>query len=125
MTLHILSILLKNLSRQDVQTGVLWILQLNQFKRLERLIRCMNHKDVPLLLPQQFLNDLNNMLNTNIKDAPNFIRILISSIKKSYLKITHELLSTKLCDSPPDFISSIYYSHRSYYPILYYLIYVK
>ena len=30
-------------------------------------------------------------------------------MKKSYLKITHELLSTKLCDSPLHFIFSIYY----------------
>ena len=49
------------------------------------------------------------MLNTNIENAPNFIRILISSTKKSYLKVTHELLSTRLGDSPPDFIFSIYY----------------
>ena len=49
------------------------------------------------------------MLNTSIKDAPNFIRISISSMKKSYLKITHQLLSTKLCESPCDFIFSIYY----------------
>ena len=49
------------------------------------------------------------MLNTSIKDAPNFIRISISSMKKSYLKITHQLLSTKLYDSPSDFIFSIYY----------------
>ena len=49
------------------------------------------------------------MLSTSMKDAPNFIRISIFNIKKSYLKITHQLLSTKLCDSPPDFIFSIYY----------------
>ena len=49
------------------------------------------------------------MLNTSIKDAPNFLRISICSTKKSCLKITHELLSTKLCDSPPDFIFSTYY----------------
>ena len=49
------------------------------------------------------------MLNTSIKDAPNFIRILISSMKKSDLKINHELFSTKLCDSHCDFIFSIYY----------------
>ena len=30
-------------------------------------------------------------------------------MKKSCLKITHQLLSTKLCNSPPDFIFSIYY----------------
>ena len=60
-------------------------------------------------MPQQFLNDLNHMLNTSIKDAPNFIRTPISGIKTSYLKITHELLSTKLCDSLPDFMFSISY----------------
>ena len=68
-----------------------------------------NHKGVPRLLPQQFLNDFNHMLNTSIKDASNFIRISISSMKISFLKITHELLSTKLCDIHPDFIFSIYY----------------
>ena len=52
------------------------------------------------------------MLSTSIKDAPNFIRMSISNMKKSYLKITNELLSTKLSDSPPDFIFSIYY-HQS------------
>ena len=30
-------------------------------------------------------------------------------MKKNYLKITHELLSTKLCHSPPDFIFLLYY----------------
>ena len=30
-------------------------------------------------------------------------------MKKSYLKITHQLLNTKLCDSPCDFIFSIYF----------------
>ena len=49
------------------------------------------------------------MLNTSIKDAPNFIKISISSMKKSYLKIIHQLSSTRLCDGPPDFIFSIYY----------------
>ena len=75
-----------------------------------------NHKGVPRLLPHQFLKDLNHMLNTSMKDLnllkhlnlSNFIRISIFSMKKSYLKITHELLSTKLCDSPPDFIFFIY-----------------
>ena len=77
-------------------------------KKHIRANRRKNHKGVSLLLTQQFLNDLNHMLKTSIKDVPNFIRILISSMKKSYLKIIHELLNTKLCDSPPDFIFSIY-----------------
>ena len=80
---------------------------------LSRKLKCADHgkyhKNVPLLLPLQLLNNLNHMLNTNIKDAPNFIRISIFSMKKSYLKITHELLRTKLCEVPPDFIFFIYY----------------
>ena len=71
-----------------------------------------NHKGVPC----QFLKDLNHMLNTSMKDLnllkdlnlSNFIRISIFSMKQSYLKITHELLNTKLCDCPPDFIFFIY-----------------
>ena len=55
------------------------------------------------------MKDLNQMLNTSIKHPPNFTRISISSMKKSYLKITHQLSSTKLCDSLPDLIFSIYY----------------
>ena len=49
------------------------------------------------------------MLNTSIKDAPNVIRISVYSMTKSYLKFTYELLSTKLRDSPPNFLFSIYY----------------
>ena len=49
------------------------------------------------------------MMNNSIKDAPDFMMILISSMRKSYLKTTHELLSTKLYDSPHDFIFSMYY----------------
>ena len=78
-------------------------------RKYSRANRGKNHKGIPRLLPQQFVKDLNQMLNTSIKDGPNLIRISISSMKKSYLKITHQLLSTKLYDSPPDFIFSIYY----------------
>ena len=75
-------------------------------RKYSRANRGKNHKG---LLPQEFVKDLNQILNTSIKDASNFIRISISRMKKSYLKITHQLLSTKLCDSPSDFIFSIYY----------------
>ena len=78
-------------------------------RKYSRANRGENHKGVPRLLPQQFVKDLNQMLSTSIKDTPNVIRISISSMKKSYLKITHQLLSRKLCESPPDFIFSIYY----------------
>ena len=85
------------------------LLSFHLYQENIRANRGKNHKGVPLLLPQEFSNDLNHMLNTSIKDAPNFIRISISSMKKSYVKITHEPLNTKLCDSPPDFVFSIYY----------------
>ena len=78
-------------------------------RKYSRANRGKSHKCVPRLLPQQFVKDLNQILNTSIKDAPNFMRISISSMKKSYLKITHQLLSRKLWDSPSDFIFSIYY----------------
>ena len=55
-------------------------------RKHSRANRKKNHKDVPLLLPQQFLNDLNHVMNTNIKGIPNFIRISISSMKKILFK---------------------------------------
>ena len=42
-----------------------------------------NHEGVPLLLPQQCLDNLNHMLNTNIKDVLNFIRTSLANMKKS------------------------------------------
>ena len=84
-----------------------------KFSSLPRKHSCVNPgkncKGFPLVLPQQFLNDLNHTLNTSIKDAPNFIEISTSSMKKSSLKITYELLSTNVSDSPPGVIFSTYY----------------
>ena len=48
------------------------------------------------------------MLDTGSKHLPNFIRIWVPSMKTSYFKNTNELLRTKLYNSPPDFIFSIY-----------------
>ena len=78
-------------------------------RKYSRANRGKNHKGVPRLLPQQFVKDLNQMLNTSMKDAPKFISISISSMKKSYLEITHQLLTTKLHHNPSDFIFHIYY----------------
>ena len=46
------------------------------------------------------------MLNFKIKDAPDFFRTSIFNMKKYYLKVTHELLSTK---SYEKIIFPIYY----------------
>ena len=64
-------------------------------RKYSRANRGKNHKGAPRLFSEQILKDLNHMLNTSIEDAPTFIRILISSMAKSYLKIAHGLLSTK------------------------------
>ena len=53
-------------------------------RKYSRANRGKNHKGVPRLLPQQFIKDLNQILNTSIKYAPKFTRISISSMKKSY-----------------------------------------
>ena len=78
-------------------------------RKYSRANRGKNHKGIPRLFPRQFVKDLYQMLNISIKDTRNLIRISISSMKKSYLKTTHQLLSTNVCDSPPDFIFSIYH----------------
>ena len=59
-------------------------------RKYSRANRGKNHKSVPVLLSQQFLDHLNRMLNTTIKDARNFIRILLSSMKKFYLQNIHD-----------------------------------
>ena len=78
-------------------------------RKYSRTNRGKSHKGVCCLLPQQFVKDLNQMLNISIKDAPNFIRISISSMKKFSLKTTHQLLSAKLSSIPPDLIFPMYY----------------
>ena len=60
--------------------------------------------------------NLNQVVNTNIKDVPNFIRISLSSIKKLYLKNTHELVSTKLGEGPLD-ILFIYYHQTIFWVV--------
>ena len=48
------------------------------------------------------------MLNTNTKDVSDFINISLSIMRKSYLKSIHELPSTRLCDTDPNFLSFTY-----------------
>ena len=40
----------------------------------------------PFLFSEQFLYDLNHILNNSIKDVPDFIRIFPSGIKNSHEK---------------------------------------
>ena len=66
-------------------------------------------KNFPFLLRQQFLDNVDHMLNTSIKIVPNLIKISLSIMKISCLMITHKLLCAKLCDSPTDLLFSMYY----------------
>ena len=67
-------------------------------RKNSRANRGNNRKGFPLRLPQQFLKNLNQMLNSSIKDVPNVTWISFSSMEKSYLENNHKQLSTKLCD---------------------------
>ena len=44
-----------------------------------------------------------------MKHVPNFITILLSNMRKSYLKNTHKLFSSKLFDNPLNYLISTYY----------------
>ena len=53
----------------------------------------ISHNGVPRIEPKNFINKVKNMLKANITKAPNFIKISLSSIKKSFLKSVHQLLN--------------------------------
>ena len=45
------------------------------------------------MTPQEFVNELNTLLQTNITSVSNFIRVSLSSMKKSNLKTVHLILN--------------------------------
>ena len=59
----------------------------------KRFRREISHNGVPKIEPNNFINKVKNMLEANITKAPNFIKISLSSIKKSSLKSVHQLLN--------------------------------
>ena len=54
------------------------------------------YKGISKLLPNEFISDLSDILESSIIDAPNFIRVSLYSMKKRDLKNVHQLLNTKL-----------------------------
>ena len=84
------------------------------YEKYFRMVVEKNHKGVVLLLSQQLLNELNQMLNSKIKHPPEFIKIH-PGMKNPFLRNTHELLSTKVCDSPLTFILLILPSSHRYH----------
>ena len=53
-------------------------------RKHSRANRGKNHKGVPFLLAQQFLNDLNHILNISINYAPTFISFRYEKIFQNY-----------------------------------------
>ena len=72
------------------------IVLIDSIKVVTLIVLKLTH--VSLFLLQQLLDDLNHMLTLTTK--------LFLILSGSFLL---QLLSTKLCDSPPDFLFSIYY----------------
>ena len=69
-------------------------------RKHHRTSRGTLHKGISRLQPDDFVNTLCNMFNKNLSEVPNFIRISLSSMKKSNLKIFHQFLCDILDDNP-------------------------
>ena len=64
------------------------------------------HKGISKLLPNEFISDLSDILESSIIDAPNSIRVSLYSMKKRDLKIVHLLLNAKLSNESSHFLFS-------------------
>ena len=69
----------------------------------QRLSRGLNRKGNTRLNHVEFLSTLDNMLIENLKDSLNFIRMSLSSMKKSELKLLGDNLNDLLLNKPIDF----------------------
>ena len=66
------------------------------------------HKCISKFLPNEFISELSDILESSIIYAPNFIRVSLYSMKKRDLKIFHQLLNAKLSNEFSDFLFSKY-----------------
>ena len=78
-----------------------------------RVSRGKSHKGVSSLQPDQFLTKLKNYLTDDLSGTMNFIRVSLSSLKKSFLKEVHLLVSNFITDNSNKFIF-----HQWYYAII-------
>ena len=62
------------------------------------------HEGFCKFLPHEFNSKFNTVLDTNIRDVTNFIRTSLSSMRKSHLKSTHEVLNEVLKNKQSDII---------------------
>ena len=72
----------------------------NKFSSLPRKYIRANRgtlrEGISKLLPNEFISDLSDILESSIIDAPNFIRVSLYRMKKRDLKIVQQLLYAKL-----------------------------
>ena len=78
-------------------------------RNFSRVGRGSSRKGTPDLQPQSFCSEFSSMLDNDIKNVPNFIRTSLSSLKKSSLRIIHDMLNTELNYLPSNFQFSQYY----------------
>ena len=67
------------------------------------------HKCFCKLSPKKFNSKFNTMLDTNIKDVPNFIQAFPSNMRKPHLKSTQEMLSLVLKSKSSEFMFGQHY----------------
>ena len=70
-------------------------------RRNKRISRGKLHNGITNLKPNDFIEKLKHVLDTDITSAPNFLRISLASMKKSNLKTVHQLLSDIISQNCP------------------------
>ena len=79
-------------------------------RTFSRVGRGTKRKGAPSLNHQSFMDQLDSILNTNIKEAANFIRMSLSTMKKSQLKQLGDKINDLLLSNPLDFPYEQWYS---------------
>ena len=89
--------------KKDVQEQPMGLRFPSLARNFVRLSRGSARKGTPNLTPEDFINNLNDKLKNNISSVANFIRLSLSSMRKSYLKVVYDCLETDLNNQSSDF----------------------
>ena len=83
---------------------------LSLIRTYKRISRGKNRKGKNPLTPDSFLHRMNNILKNDIQDALNFIRMSLSTMKKSILKKLGSRITDLLSHKPPNFPYAQWYT---------------
>ena len=75
-----------------------------------RIARGTARKGHNILTPTKFLRDLDNLFSKSLHDALNYIRVSVSTMKKTHLKQLYDNVLDILTDQPNDFNLNHWYS---------------